>query len=282
MAIERWWPAVSPQLFTADGGAYGLIQVADTRGFKVKALVIITATGQPDLQAQVKRVISDTQMLVGIIGKPLTSYIDISAYTTALGAFIYANEQEKAKVVQEDREYATYDQEPTVAWRNVLVDELGRYYGSANPLPVSATVIVPPLSVRRLTDKDNDGTPDDLADAIQVGDGTNRLAVNSDGSINTNQLNSITLQPFITNIPMALAGTEYSFAFPANTFKFLMKVRNGTSKAQFAYVSSQSGTNYITLHGGSFYAEESNMTGKTIYFQATKASQIMEMLYWTI
>lgn len=133
MAFERKWPAVAPQLFTADGTTLGVATVANTRGFKVKAKAVISATGLPDLQIEIKRVLSANQVIVGPIGKPITAPSDISAYTVALGAFIYAEEQEKNSIPENDRDEATYDQEPTVAQRVVVVDQLGQYQNSLIP-----------------------------------------------------------------------------------------------------------------------------------------------------
>jgi hypothetical protein len=137
MAFERTWAPVPPRFFTLDGGTLGQVQIANTRGFKVKQHVVIAAVGQPNLILEVKRVLSSTLLFVGNIGDPITKRIDISAYTTAASAYIYAEEQSKAKLTREDREYAVYEQEPTVAKRVILVDQLGEFYESSNPLPVT-------------------------------------------------------------------------------------------------------------------------------------------------
>lgn len=156
--IEQKWPAVSPRLFTSNGSSLGIVTIASTNGFKVKQRVVISATSLPDLTVQVKRVISETQLIVGPItqeqGKQtLTTRADLSAYTTALGAFIYAEEQTKVRLKPDDITQALYDQEPTVAMRSVLVDQLGRYYDSVlgsdgkRRLAVDAAVSVSGISV---------------------------------------------------------------------------------------------------------------------------------------
>lgn len=142
MAIEQKWPTVAPQLFTANGTALGQVQIADTRGFKVKQKVVIVATGQPTIQVQVKRVVSPSALIVGPLAVKqgeslLTVRSDISAYTTASGAFIYAEEQEKSKLKPDDIIQAVYRQEPGTTIGVELDDEFGAPFGPLNPLPTS-------------------------------------------------------------------------------------------------------------------------------------------------
>jgi hypothetical protein len=176
MAIEQKWPSVAPQAFTADGGQQGQIKVADVRGFKVKQNVVISATGLPDLNLQVKRVVKKTgfirvgppqdQQLQGKAG--LAAFSDISAYTVVLGAFLYAAEQPKVRLKTDDIDSATYEQEPTVARRVVGVDQYGDFYDQDNPLPVAF---------------DGDVT----IGVVEVkGTNGNFVEPNSDGSINVN------------------------------------------------------------------------------------------------
>lgn len=59
----------------------------------------------------------------------------------------------------------------------------------------------------------------------------------------------------------------------------MIRVR-GVSSLKLAYVSGQSGSNYITVSPGAVYtAEGLNFTG-TLYFQTTKPSQTVEILEW--
>src|SRR5271166_2542925 len=107
MAIEQSWGAVAPQLFAANGTTLGVVTIGNTAGFKVKQQIVISATGLPDLILQCKRVSSETQLIVGPGGlkigqSSLSARTDISAYTTALGAFIYAAEQPKVVVRPDD------------------------------------------------------------------------------------------------------------------------------------------------------------------------------------
>lgn len=137
MAFERHLPAVAPILLTANGAAHGLLQLADTRGLKVKQKIVLSGVSLPQVYVEIKRVLSSTTLIVGLPTKPITDRtFDASAYTTALSSFIYAEEQDKPKVPQNDQFVSVYETEPTDAWRVIPVDQLGDYYGLTNPLPV--------------------------------------------------------------------------------------------------------------------------------------------------
>lgn len=85
--------------------------------------------------------------------------------------------------------------------------------------------------------------------------------------------------PTIYNVSVPLANTEVSQALSASVKRFTIRVR-GESRLKLAFVSGQSGTNYITIPPGCTYTEdEINFTG-TLYFQTVKASQIVEILEW--
>lgn len=143
MAIERKWLTIPPRLFTADGTDQGVITVSTTKDVRVKMLAVIQAPNLPPIQTQVKRVISETQFVVGptpqeLQGKAgLRTTTDISAYTVAEGSFFYCAEQDKSMLKPDDIEQATYEQEPVVARRVISVDQFGNFYDNDNPLPIS-------------------------------------------------------------------------------------------------------------------------------------------------
>lgn len=164
--MEKRWPEVPPQAFTADGTDNGLVTLADTTMFKVKEKVYIAGSALPTIHLEVKDVISLTMLVVGPQRGSILMTTDVSAYTVAAGSNIYTTEPQQRPAINSD-EYmrAVYDEEPTVALRSVLVDELGDRISSNNPLPVAI-----------------DGT-------ITIGDvsiveGGNTMGVNPDGSIN--------------------------------------------------------------------------------------------------
>lgn len=273
MAIEQSFLSIAPRLFTADGTISGIITTSSTAGVKVKQKIVVKAPSLPDKEVQVKRVISKTQFKVGPLpgkdqlqGKAgLKTVEDISLYTVALGSYFYAAEQDKPKIKPDDMAQATYDQEPTVAWRVVFVDQYGNYYDDGNPLPIAFDGTI---AVGNVTIQDDDG---------------DELAIEPDGSINVNVLNAsaaIPSDPFIANVNASSANTEYSFTFPAKTIRFTMKIRDGMAKTRIAWTSGGTSTTYFTINMGSFYTEETQVGSKTIYFQTNKASQIVELLYW--
>jgi hypothetical protein len=123
--MEKRFKAVSPQSLTLDGNIYGLISVVNTRLFKVKQVVHIQNPGQPIVKAEVKRIESKTKMFVGPVTGSIDNRIDTSSFTVALGAFIYAEEQQRPKIAEQEVERNTYEEEPVVARRVILVDTYG-------------------------------------------------------------------------------------------------------------------------------------------------------------
>lgn len=180
MAVEQKWLAVAPELFTADGSSLGVIKVLDTAGFKVKQRAVVSAVGLPDIQVQIKRVVSSTQMIVGPLPEQLqpafrqqgnqllTVRTDLSAYTLLNSAYVYAEEQEKSKLKIDDIWSAVYEQEPTVAIRVVDVDKYGNFYDKDNPMPIIF-----------------DGTVE-IGEVEVIGTNGNIIEPNADGSINVN------------------------------------------------------------------------------------------------
>lgn len=85
--------------------------------------------------------------------------------------------------------------------------------------------------------------------------------------------------PTIYNVSVLLANTEVSQTLTNNTKSFLIRVR-GASNLKLAFILGDSGINYITVPAGAnYYADGLNFSG-TLYFQTTKASQIVEILEW--
>jgi hypothetical protein len=179
--LEKRFEAVSSQVFTADGGANGSVTIADTSLFKVKQQVVIVASGQTNLALEVKRVISPTVMIVGPISGSINTFTNLSAYTTAASAAIFANEQKRPTITGDDFERAVYEEEPTVAKRVILVDQFGAKYDDDNPLPTSAT-FSGSISVGEV----DQGIPNTVANSwpVKITDGTDTLAINPDGSLN--------------------------------------------------------------------------------------------------
>lgn len=142
--FEKRWAAVPPQLFTTNGSANGEIKVANTAChlFKVKQKVILSASTLPNLDnIEIKKILDDDTIIIGPCGSNIHSTTNISAYTVALGAAIFANEQMRSSVPLEEFTRAVYEEEPTVANRTILVDECGNRITDNNPLPVKIPAV---------------------------------------------------------------------------------------------------------------------------------------------
>ena len=86
--------------------------------------------------------------------------------------------------------------------------------------------------------------------------------------------------PVIYNVAVPLANTEVSQVLSSSTKSFTIRVR-GNARLQLAFAMGDSGTDYLTIpNGGSFTQESISFTG-TLYFQTSKASQVVEILEWT-
>lgn len=136
MAYEKTWASVSPQLFTADGDAYGNLRVANALGFYFGQNVILKASGVPDLLAQIKSIVPATgSILVGIQNS--TQFLNIAAYTVALSATIQAPSQNVVTIPLTTIERTTFEEMPINARRMIPVTSDGQLITSDNPFPIT-------------------------------------------------------------------------------------------------------------------------------------------------
>lgn len=84
----------------------------------------------------------------------------------------------------------------------------------------------------------------------------------------------------ITNKSMSSSSTEVSFEIPTAATRFEIKLRSRNALLQIAFVSGESGSNYITIPYGASYAENNIKGGLTIYFQSPTGSQTAEIKHW--
>lgn len=87
--------------------------------------------------------------------------------------------------------------------------------------------------------------------------------------------------PTIYNVTTsATPGTEASQVLTSGTKQLTIRVR-GNSNLQISFSVGQSGTNFITIPARASYTiTDINFSG-TIYFQADKPSQVVEVLEWS-
>lgn len=87
--------------------------------------------------------------------------------------------------------------------------------------------------------------------------------------------------PFVVNIPILNAATEYSYALPSTCVSFAIKPRL-FSKLQIAYVPGSTSSIYLTVPRGNSYAEsELQPASRTLYFQSDTPGDTLEIIYWT-
>ncbi len=237
--------AIAPTLFSADGDADGKVTVPNASTFKVKHRVKISGTALPQLDLEVKRVISDTEMFLGPQTGPISDREDISAYTTAAASFVFAIEQKRASIPFEEYMRAMYCEEPTVAMRASLVDVMGDKITSANPLPVDATLNIGDLMV----------------------DVQHPTA------------------PTIVNHTIVTANTEFSLALPDDTKRFKLKVRDGKANLKMAFATGEiAASRFVKIRKG-FWQEEGDMDlpdSFSIFLESDKSGEVIELLSWQL
>lgn len=206
MAYEKRFKAVPPQSLTSNGEINGRLTILDSKLFKVKQLITLLAPTLAHIDLEIKRIDDINTMYVGPIGGSIDSRTDISQYTTALSAAIFANEQLRTNVPEQAVERLTYEEEPTVARRVTLVDALGDKYGLDNPLPVNATVST-----------SNVGTPTIFNVLASIkGDEYSQVLPNNTGQFLLKARNSAKLQiSFISGT----TGTNYLTVYPGSIYK---------------------------------------------------------------
>jgi len=198
---EKRLKAVAPQLFLANGTTLGRINIATASLFKVKQKVTLYSTTQGMQNFEVKRVESATILYVGPVNNgqsqtKITDRSDISGFLVADGAWLSADEQPRPNIPEQEIERLTYEEEPVVARRVVLVDENGDKITDSNPLPVDANVTIGGINV----DLDAFNSTPDSTLAVGSEDGTKTGArhvvrVASDGSVMARNFSSLVPEP---------------------------------------------------------------------------------------
>lgn len=166
MAKEKKRLAVSPLLFTEDGTADGIITVSDTCEFRAKQIVFLKSDSENPQQFEVRTILSETQFTVGEKGTDFKCLSDVSAFTVSDNAEVYALEQLRPKISPDETLRYSYEEEPIVARRTVLVDQLGRvikYDDGKLPITGDLNVAVsgkktPIIRNLEITDKDTQET----------------------------------------------------------------------------------------------------------------------------
>jgi hypothetical protein len=220
MAFEKRYAAITARAFTSNGGANGTVQIADTSNFKTKQHVVITANGEPNLELEVKAVLSNTILKVGPRNSNIHTFTNISAYTTIKNAAILAAEQPRPGITNQEIIRAVYDEEPTLALRNVVVDKYGRYIDESNPLPTTATLNVENLELNvnldafsstpdnSLTVGTEDGTKNGTKHVLRVGNDLNLRVKDEEAITKLTEIADALGEPLEIEKPVVVAGTR--------------------------------------------------------------------------
>jgi hypothetical protein len=197
--FEKKWAVVPVQLLVANGTTDGQLQIPDAFKLRVKQKLLLKSSTQPTIQVQVKRVISSTTLYVGSPDGDIDDRTNVSAYLVANGASVSNLDpnQPRPKIGREDYDRAVYEEEPVVAVRTVLVNRGGEFVGSDKNSPFYVQLTDGSINIEtinaelrvQLSAKDNDPTAGDVHSSVRIGDGTNELVVNADGSFNVNVVN---------------------------------------------------------------------------------------------
>lgn len=86
--------------------------------------------------------------------------------------------------------------------------------------------------------------------------------------------------PVVVNLSLTLANTEYSQAFPGGTKSITMRCR-GVGLIQYAWISTESGSNFMTIYPGEVREFEDLNATITLYVQSPSSAQVLEIEYWT-
>jgi hypothetical protein len=76
MAFEKRWDSLGPIAFTANGGQYGEISLLSTFGLAVGQEIILKSSTQQRVDLKVKRVLNETDIIVGSKSTGCTFVLD--------------------------------------------------------------------------------------------------------------------------------------------------------------------------------------------------------------
>jgi hypothetical protein len=175
-SFDRRWPTFLANPIQVSNH---IITVPDTQGLlHPKQLVYLNKTGLEQLELEIKRVISDTQIQVGPVGKDMATFSNPTSYS---GGTLTAWEQQRNPMGMEIFERASHAEDPINAKRSILVDKYGQYAefvadeNGVNRLAVDANITIKPE-----VSLDVDLTHTN--DSVRLGDGTNFLTSHTVGT----------------------------------------------------------------------------------------------------
>jgi hypothetical protein len=224
---ERKWDGIPETSFTADGQENGTITVEDTAYFKVKMYVIVKSDAYQPVRYQIQRVLSRTEMILGLTPQEYTEKkkkdpktvrtVDVTRFTVADNATIEAPEQARPNIPHEDYERAVYEEEPVMAKRIVPVNEYGQINSPDNPLytqlsdgSINIGTVNAELEVQ-LSHKDNDPDAGDVHDSLRIGGTQYEAEVTADNRLQVT--NTLTLEQRLKEAIMCSDDAELDFTW---------------------------------------------------------------------
>jgi hypothetical protein len=297
MALEKTLLAIPAQLLISNGGRYGQVQIPSTVGFKLKQRVQLFSNNiAGKVEFEVKRVLDETNLIIGPKSQSLEDTADLTNYLTAMNAVILAPEQPRQAITPDLFSRAVFEESPTVAIRTFAVDHLGRRYTEANPFPVqlsNGSINIGTVNAQLetfLTHKDNDPKAGDVHSSLRIGDGTDELQVNPDGSLNVvvtsgGKIPKPTKNIFneVTAVPMNSETLLVTYTVPTGEKATLDRVTgSGENIAKFSvYLNGSLYDVQRTYYAGGFNVMfDYQSQGDGVVLQAGDVLQL-KVIHWT-
>jgi hypothetical protein len=251
VAFEKLLEAVGATPFTANGTALGRITLAKPWTFKVRQRLTILSDTQAGQEVQVKRVEATVLFVGPLDNNPLTR-TNITAFTVADNAVIFASEQVRPNLKEESQAYLPDDlehsEEPTNAKRVEVVDPDGRpidsvFSGGVRRLAVQTQEPIP------ITGGSGGGGGSTLPDTVDIAN-------------------------------LSIVGTvETSYTFPTNTRRFVIRARTHAN-LRIALNVGETATNYLTVRPGGFFVEGDIATASLTIYLLSDVSVTLEITSW--
>lgn len=226
-----FWEAISPKSFLFDGSSAGEVYLVSTAGFKTNMKVIIEAIGLPDLRLIVKFVRADDLLIVGPDDKNTSSVTDLTLYTVAVNATIKADQQYRDVVSLATMDRFTYEEEPTVAQRNILVSEFGNKLTATEYAPklgLDVNILGGTITVMPKVEVEISAYGVDY-DSIRLSDGNEEVAVSPASQLSIYGGNLIYNIDKTTTANMVYIGMAAPGSLEANAVWKIMRIDKTTS-----------------------------------------------------
>jgi hypothetical protein len=266
---EKRYFSISPRNLTANGTIDGVVTLESVEFFKVGMLVMLKSDAVQNRQVKIKRFISSTQFVVCDAGKSVTTSdkLDISDFLVSDSSTVEFQEDKRPVIDILEIQRQVYEEEPTVALRTHSVDWLGRSYDQTNPVPVQlsdGSINIGTVNAELEVQLSHEDVEGKTADSVKVGDGTEIIEVNPDGSINVNLVQSQSSNEevknvfaSINNVVAAAETTIVAYTVPVNRVAYLQRVEfSGANIGRYRlYVDSVSIASKRTHHGSGLSGE---------------------------